>query len=95
MRDLSVAHINRAGTGNFKVKAHCGQYCRLDKPIYLKITSFSLMITLATTGVKNMSSAPYDVSMPSGCSQKTHTENGCLLCKAVLPPLHRKQEVPL
>lgn len=53
------------------------------------------MITLATTGVKNMSSAPYDVSMPSGCSQKTHTENGAFSARLFCPPLHRKQEVPL
>jgi len=94
MRDPSVAHINRAGMGNFKVKAHCGQYCRLDKPIYLKITSFSLMITLATTGVKNMSSAPYDVSMPSGCSQKTHTENGAFSARLFCPPCIENKKFP-
>lgn len=95
MRDPSVARINRAGMGNFKVKAQYGQYGRLDKPIYLKITSFCLMITLATTGVKNMSSAPYDVSVPSGRSQKMHTGNGAFSAGLFCPPAQKTRGSPV
>lgn len=55
------------------------------------------MITLLPTGGK-LSSAPCDVTLPSGCFQMAHTETGAF---ALLPflqgyfPLHGKQEVSL
>lgn len=49
--------------------------CRLYKPSYLKISSLCLTVTLVTTGVKSMSSAPYDLTSPSGCFQRAHIKN--------------------
>lgn len=72
--------------------------CRLYKPIYLKISSLCLTITLVTTGVKSMSSAPYDLTSPSGCFQRAHTENVAFTLLPFLQGycrLRGKQEVSL
>lgn len=56
------------------------------------------MITLVTTGVKSMSSAPYDLTLPSGCFQGTHIKNVAFTLLPFLQgyfSLHGKQEVSL
>lgn len=71
---------------------------RLNKPLYLKISDLCLMITLLPTGGKTLSSALGDVTLPSGCFQRTHTKIGAFpllpFLQGYCPP-HGKQEISL